>query len=118
MEEKPKVCILDCYFEQLDDEGSYYKISDEELSKFIVSVRAMEDEIRLIKNRHNYLMKIDAEKLKHYYTMQHVYKVELGKCRRKLTRIYKHIFTFAMPLWTLGKIDRTPSELVKMLKGL
>lgn len=94
MEEKPKVCILDCYFEQLDDEGSYYKISDEELSKFIVSVRAMEDEIRLIKNRHNYLMKINEQRLKHYYTMQHVYKVELGRCRRKLTRIYKRLFDY------------------------
>lgn len=62
MEEKPKVCILDCYFEQLNDDGSYYKISDEELSKFIVSIRAMEEEIGLIKRRHNYLMKIYAEK--------------------------------------------------------
>lgn len=118
MEEKPKVCILDCYFEQLDNEGSYYKISDEELSKFIVSVRAMENEIRLIKNRHNYLMKINEQRLKHYYTMQHVYKVELGRCRRKLTRIYRYMYRMAFKLWVTHSIDYKPSELVKMLKGL
>lgn len=42
--EYPSVCILDCYFEQMNKDGSYYRISDKELALLVGRVNALEHE--------------------------------------------------------------------------
>lgn len=87
MKENEYVVINDIYFTKVDE--NKYIITDEELSKLIIKYRNLEMDLERSRNWYNRYTKRTETKIKHYYTLAHTYKVELGRCRRKLTRIYR-----------------------------
>ena len=82
--------INNIFLEVLDEnvikmEDGYYKISDESLTRIIMKIIDFQYRNRRLK------MLADSYKDKYnrYKMKAHIYKVELGRCRRKLTNIYK-----------------------------
>ena len=111
--EKEYVCILDCYFELMPkSKGSYYKISDKELNKLIVSYRVLENEMNFVKHQTSYYMDRQCKRISELKRKNHVYKIELGRCVRKLTRIYEKQLQVAVLAYALGKLDMKPHEYV------
>lgn len=110
--EYPSVCILDCYFEQMNKEGSYYRISDKELALLVGRVNALEHEKDIVINRSNYHYRRMDKEIKKWRTLAHVYKIELGRCVRKLTRIYEKQMQVAVLAYALGKLPEKPNEYV------
>ena len=116
--EYPYICILDCYFEQMNKDGSYYRISDEDLSKLVINIREIEftrdKEIarfkRYAKICNNHIKKLERER--------HVYKVELGRCVRKLTRIYQEVLAIGYLLHYINGNECSPKDLVDSFKCL
>lgn len=106
------VCALDCYFEAINDDSTYYKINDEELSKLIVRIRQIEFERDSIKNAWRRYKKIYDEEIKKLKHEKHVYKVELKRCVRKLTRIYEKKMQIAELAYSLGNLPEKPHEYV------
>lgn len=92
MDKKDKVyfAIFDEYLEEVPNKEGCYYITDNTLTKFVYYVRHLE----LMKEFSDKREKNLNKKVKHYYTLAHTYKVELGRCRRKLTRIYKRLFDY------------------------
>lgn len=79
--------LCDVYFEKIAED--MYAINEFELLKLI---KRHEYEIRFMENANKKLetqLKLQTQYKLHYKNLAHVYKVELGRCRRKLTRIYK-----------------------------
>ena len=79
--------LCDIYFEKIADD--VYTINEAELLKLI---NRHEYEIRFMKGANNKLekqLKLQTQYKLHYKNLAHIYKIELGRCRRKLTRIYK-----------------------------
>lgn len=87
MNEDEYVVLLDTYFKRVDKNN--FMINLEELSKLIAKYDDLEHRYKMLKIRYNKHSEQYEKRIKHYYTLAHVYKVELGRCRRKLTRIYK-----------------------------
>lgn len=58
--------------------------------------------------------KKEAEKTEHYKKLAHTYKVELGRCVRKLTRIYERQLEVAVLAYAFGKLNMQPHEYVDM----
>lgn len=90
MDKKDKTyfAIFDEYLEEVPNKEGCYYITDDVLTKFVYQMRHLE----YMKEFSDKRVKNLNKKVKHYYTLVHVYKVELGRCRRKLTRIYKRLF--------------------------
>ena len=116
--EYPSVCILDCYFEQMNKAGSYYRISDKELSLLIARVNATEHELNLVINRNNYNQRRADKEIKKWRTLAHVYKIELGRCVRKLTRIYEEVYAIGALLHFVYHNDCKPEDLVDSFKSI
>ena len=111
-------CVLDCYFKALDDDLSYYKISDKEISKLIINVRELEFERNQSNARWKRYSKTCNEKIKKLEHEKHVYKVELGRCVRKLTRIYQNVFKAGVLGYVMGITDIKGSESVDLFKHM
>lgn len=117
--EYPSVCILDCYFEQMNKDGSYYKISDKELSLLIARVNATEHELDIVINRSNYNQRRADKEIKKWRTLAHIYKIELGRCVRKLTRIYKQCYLECLFDKRYGRYNSEYAQnAVKLMKEL
>ena len=116
--EYPSVCILDCYFEQMNKDGSYYKISDKDLSKLVINIRELEFEREKTNARWNRYSRICNKKIKKLEHEKHVYKVELGRCVRKLTRIYQNVFKAGVLGYVTGITDITGRESVDTFKRM
>ena len=87
MKENEYVVIDDIYFTKVDEDK--YLITDGELSKLLEKYECLERRHKkLIERVLRYTTAMEA-KVEKYHTLAHTYKVELGRCRRKLTRIYK-----------------------------
>lgn len=93
--DKTYVCILDVYLEEkYSDKGTYYLIEDKQLADLIVRVRQLEFEKDAANRRNVQIQKRLATKLDRATKKAHTYKIELGRCVRKLTRIYKRLFDY------------------------
>ena len=86
MKENEYVVIGNIYFTKVDEDK--YIITDEELSKLIIKYRTLESFFENKYNRYNKYREQAEKRIEYYHTLAHTYKVELGRCRRKLTRIY------------------------------
>lgn len=87
MKENEYVVLLDIYFKKVDKNN--FMINKEELSKLLEKYEYLENRYKMQKIWNERHAKQFEKRIKHYYTLAHVYKVELGRCRRKLTRIYR-----------------------------
>ena len=116
--EYPSVCILDCYFEQMNKDGSYYRVSDKELSLLIARVNATEHELNVVINRSNANQRKADKEIKKWRTLAHIYKIELGRCVRKLTRIYENVYKTTFISYFSGRINMTPKECVDIFKHM
>lgn len=114
----PSVCILDCYFEQMNKDGSCYKISDKDLSKLVINIREIEFEREKEKARFERYAKICNKRIKKLEREKHVYKIELGRCVRKLTRIYQYVFKAGVLGYVTGITDINGSESVDLFKRM
>lgn len=79
--------LCDIYFEKISED--VYTINEDELLKLI---KRHDYEIRFMEGANKKLeaqLKLQTQYKLHYKNLAHTYKVELGRCRRKLTRIYK-----------------------------
>lgn len=114
MKQNEYVVIGDIYFTKVDEDK--YIITDAELSKLIIKYRTLEMDLERSRDWYNRYTKRTETKIKHYYTLAHTYKVELGRCRRKLQRIYERIRKDALACYVLGIIDCKPNELVDLIK--
>lgn len=101
------VCVLNCYFKALDGDMLYFKISDKELSKLMTNV----EKIKFERDSND-------EKIKRLQHEKHMYKVELGRCVRKLTRIYEELYAIGALLHFVYHNDCTPKDLVDSFKRL
>lgn len=93
-------------WKDLADKIHYHDVEGRSYEELINYIRNMEKEIYRLTNDRNYYRTL-CKKAKHYYTMQHVYKIELGRCRRKLTRIYKRLFDYHY--CDFGDVERAKS---------
>lgn len=116
--EYPSVCILDCYFEQMNKNGSYYRISDKELAILVARVNTLEYEKNIVINRSNYHYRRMDKEIKKWRTLAHVYKIELGRCVRKLTRIYEEVYAIGALLHFVYHNECSPQNLVDSFKSL
>ena len=115
-DEKEYIAILDCYFEYLNDINAverYYKISDTELSKLCVKVRTIEHEKASAKTYYNYVLRELKSDIKELKKQNHVYKIELGRCVRKLTRIYQKLYKYAYLTYAFNLVTANPYEIIK-----
>lgn len=105
MKENEYVVLADIYFTKVDEDK--YLITDGELSKLIIKYRTLEMDFERARNWQKKYYKQTQERIKHYYTIAHTYKVELGRCRRKLTRIYRVFNDIETEMVTrlIGKCD-------------
>lgn len=97
--------------EYININGRYYECT-KEIHSYIMQ---LDRELIFYKLGYEKTLKINAhlsKKVKHYYTLAHVYKVELGRCVRKLTRIYEKQMQLAVLAYTLGKLPEKPHEYV------
>ena len=78
-------------WKDLADKIHYHDVDGRSYEELIRYIRDMEKEIYRLTNDRNYYKNICKNAIK-YKSLVHVYKVELGRCRRKLTRIYKRLF--------------------------
>ena len=82
--DKESICVLDIYFEHYDN----FKYNKEMYNEF--GRKFFEEQYRKCVDRYE-------NKIIYYKNIAHIYKIELGRCVRKLTRIYKlfdkYIFT-------------------------
>lgn len=62
--------------------------------------------------------KKEAERTEHYRELAHTYKVELGRCVRKLTRIYQNVFKAGVIGYIMGITDSSGKESVDMFKRM
>lgn len=104
-EEKEK--IWKKYYSQV------HKIDVEGVSntKLIEIIRDLESENYILRNDRNYYYNL-SRKSDFYRYKAHVYKIELGRCVRKLTRIYEHKMQLAVLAYVLGKLPEKPHEYV------
>ena len=116
MDKKDKVyfAIFDEYLEEAPNKEGCYYITDNVLTKFVYQVRHFE----LMQEFSEKRIKNLNKKVNHYYTLAHTYKVELGRCRRKLTRIYEKIYYSAFANYALGLSDKRAKEIVDIFKKL
>lgn len=116
MDKKDKTyfAIFDEYLEEVPNKEGCYYITDDVLTKLVYLVRHFELMQEFSDKREKNLNK----KVKHYYTLAHTYKVELGRCRRKLTRIYEKIYYSAFATYALGLSDTRAKEIVDIFKKL
>ena len=114
MKENEYVVIDDIYFTKVD--GDKYLITDGELSKLIIKYRCLEREYKNLQYYSKRHIEGIETKAKKYYTMAHVYKVELGRCRRKLTMIYKEIPAVDIDLDRVGILRISFKKFVNWLK--
>lgn len=114
MKENEYVVIDDIYFTKVD--GDKYLITDTELSKLIVKYRCLERDYEGLRSKFRKNTKRYEEKIKHYYTLAHTYKVELGRCRRKLTMIYKEIPAIDIDLYGEGILRVSFKKFVNWMK--
>lgn len=116
MNKKDKVyfAIFDEYLEEVPNKEGCYYITDDVLTKFIYQIRHLE----FMKEFSDQNIRKLNRKVKHYYTLAHTYKVELGRCRRKLTRIYEKIYYSAFANYALGLSDKRAKEIVDIFKNL
>lgn len=112
------ICILDCYFEPINKDLSYYKISDKELTRLVAEVRSLELEKDIMKGRYEIYIKRYVERIKKLEHDKHVYKIELGRCVRKLTRIYKRIYEVCVIGNIFGSLDIKPKDCVDIYKRM
>ena len=113
-EDKTYFAIFDEYLEEVPNKEGYYYITDNVLIKFVYQVRHFE----LMQEFSDKRIKNLNKKVKHYYTLAHTYKVELGRCRRKLTRIYKKIYQDAFANYVIGLTNMRAKEVVDIFKNL
>lgn len=116
--EYPSVCVLDCYFEQMNKAGRYYKISDKDLSKLIINIREIEFEREKEKVRFERYARICNKRIKKLERERHVYKIELGRCVRKLTRIYENVYRASFIGYIMGITDTKADESVDLFKRM
>lgn len=91
--DKTYVCILDVYLEEKQSEkGTYYIVDDKQLTDLMLRVRKLEFEKDRAVRRNVQIQKCLAAKLDRATKKAHTYKVEMNRYRRKLTRIYKHVY--------------------------
>ena len=103
------VTILDCYFKVVyNQEETKYIIGDEDLARLVERVHTMERVNKRIHERHECYYKYANEKINELKKEKHVYKIELGRCVRKLTRIYKFFDTII--LYILERYPLTSSS--------
>lgn len=109
--DKTYFAIFDEYLEEVPNKEGCYYITDNVLTKFVYQVRHFE----LMQEFSDKRIKNLNKKVKHYYTLAHTYKIELGRCRRKLTRIYKYFYDWYYT--DFGRADEA-ARYIKYLKGL
>ena len=114
MDKKDKTyfAIFDEYLEEVPNKEGCYYITDNTLMKFVYYVRHIE----LMQEFSEKRIKNLNKKVKHYYTLAHTYKVELGRCRRKLTRIYRSLFEYVY--FNVGDIETTKKHVEHWRKNV
>lgn len=110
--------ILDCRFEALNDDLTYYKISDKELNKLILNVSEIKHERDVADSRYKRYATVCHRKIKRLEHEKHVYKVELGRCVRKLTRIYQNVYKAGLLGYVMGISDIRAKESVDVFKRM
>ena len=109
--EKTYFAIFDEYLEEVPNKEGCYYITDDVLTKFVYRMRHLELMNEFSKQNREKLNK----KVKHYHTLAHTYKIEMNRCRRKLTRLYKYIY-YCYYI-DFGRKDEA-ARYIKYLKGL
>ena len=93
---------------------NYEERTKDELLKYIYD---LEEELCKYKTQSNYYKKEAACALK-YKERAHKYKIELGRCVRKLTRIYKKVYTTAILAYVYGRTELCAREIVDVFKHM
>ena len=92
-------------------------VNEKSKDKLIEIIRDLESENYVLRNDRNYYYEL-SRKADFYRNKAHVYKVELGRCVRKLTRIYKEVLAIGYLLHFAYDYDCRPEELVDSFKCL
>lgn len=110
-EEKEK--IWKKYYSQV------HKIDVEGVSntKLIEIIRDLESENYILRNDRNYYYNL-SRKSAFYRYKAHIYKIELGRCVRKLTRIYQEVLAIGYLLHYINGNECSPKDLVDSFKCL
>lgn len=114
MKENVYVVIDDIYITQINEDE--YMLTDAEVTKLIAKYRQLEFRYDQLWNKSKKDNMRAEKNIDYYRNLAHTYKVELGRCRRKLQRIYERIRKDALACYVLGIIDCKPNELVDLIK--
>ena len=80
-------------WEKLAKEIHPYNLEDRTKEELISYIDKLEQTVYSQRARINYLeTSCSYNNIKRYYTLCHKYKIELGRCVRKLTRLYKFLY--------------------------
>lgn len=104
------ICINDLYFEDSED--------IRKLNEYVIQLEMEKTGYKAFYRKvlqKNELLKRRNEKL---HTKCHVYKVELKRCQRKLTRMYKELYNIAFINYAYCKSNVKPKEVIDILKKL
>ena len=96
-----------------------HKIDVEGVSntKLIEIIRDLESENYILRNDRNYYYNL-SRKSDFYRHKAHVYKIELGRCVRKLTRIYQNVFVAGCLYHLFSGTEKSGKEYVDILKRI
>lgn len=87
------ICLLDEYFDiEFDNENEYYTISKDCMERLYKKIAQKEFEAKFFNKQYNKCVDLLKDKNNIYRKRAHTYKVEMERCRRKLTRMYRMLY--------------------------
>ena len=93
------------------------KVENLSRNELILYLRELESENYVLRNDRNYYYEL-SRKAESYRIKAHIYKVELGRCTRKLTRLYKKLYNYAFACYALRLTDMKPDKLVNEFRNV
>ena len=123
--DKESICVLDIYFEHYDNfkynKEMYkdaYVISGKDLGLLEDKIMAIEYRGKFFEKQYTKCVDRYENKIAYYKNIAHVYKIELGRCIRKLTRIYKKLYRDSFLTYALGLTKIKPADFVRRYKNV
>ena len=93
------------------------KVENLSRNELISYLRELESENYVLRNDRNYYYEL-SRKAESYRIKAHIYKVELGRCTRKLTRIYQRLYRYAYLTYSFNLTSVKPDEFINIFRNV
>jgi len=107
---KDMICINDIYFDE-----------NEDIKKLALYVCELERKSNFYEKGYKKVLKLNDElniKIRRLRKINHIYKVEMNRCVRKLSRIYNQLHLDIFLTNTLGLTNTNPDDFVGRYKNV